>query len=55
MKQDMIASFNKGIEEEDTQPTHPHQDLEKPQVDLLDLINGQNHSEDQLDQALQNL
>ena len=33
----MIASFNKEIEDEDTQPSHPDQDLETPKDNLLDL------------------
>ena len=32
---------------------HPDQDLEPPTDDLLDFINSQDHSDDQLDQVLQ--
>ena len=51
--QDMIASSNKEIEDKDTQPNHPVQDLETPRDDLLDFINSQHHTENQLDQVLQ--
>ena len=37
--QDKIASFNEEIEDEDTQPNHPGQDLETPKDDHLDFIN----------------
>ena len=49
----MIASSNEGTEEEDNQPNHPDLDLETPQDDILDFINSQHHTEDQLDQVLQ--
>ena len=51
--QDMIASSSKEIEDEDTQPNHPDQDLETPRDDLLDFINCHHHTEDQLEQVLQ--
>ena len=34
------------------QQSHPDQDLEPPMDDLLDFINSQHHSDDQLDQVL---
>ena len=49
----MIASSNEEIEDKDTQPNHPDQDLEMPNNNLLDFINSQHHTEDQLDQVLQ--
>ena len=51
--QDIIASSNKEIKDEDTKQNHPDQDIEIPKDDLLDFINHQNHTDDQLDQVLQ--
>ena len=36
----MILSSNEEIEEQETQPYHPDQDLETPQDDILDFSNG---------------
>ena len=49
----MIASYNNKIGDKVTQPNCPDQDLETPKNDLLDFSNGQNHTSDQLDQAIQ--
>ena len=43
----------KKLEDKDTQPNHPDQDLETPKDDILDFIHSQHHTEDQLDQVLQ--
>ena len=43
----------KEIEDKDTQPNHLNQDLETPKDNLLDFINSQHHTDDQLDQVLQ--
>ena len=51
--QDMIVSSNEEIEDEDSQPNHPNKDLETPKDDLLDFINSQHHTEDQLGLVLQ--
>ena len=51
----MLASSNEEIEDKDTQPNHPDKDLETTQDDPLDIINSQDHTEDQLDQVLQML
>ena len=51
--QDNSPSFNEDDEFQECQKYHPDQDLEPPTDDLLDFINSQDHSDDQLDQVLQ--
>ena len=51
--QDNSTTSNQDDQSPDYQQSHPDQDLEPPMDDLLDFINSQNHSDDQLDQALQ--
>ena len=53
--QDNSASSNDDDEFQDCQEFHPDQDLEPPTDDLLDFINSQDHSDDQLDQSIANL
>ena len=45
--------LNQDDQSPDYQESHPDQDLEPPMDDLLDFINSQHHSDDQLDQVLQ--
>ena len=52
-KQDNSTSSNEDDEFQDCQEFHPDQDFEPPTDDLLDFINSQDHSDDQLDQVLQ--
>ena len=47
------TTSNQDDQSPDYQESHPDQDLEPPMNDLLDFINSQNHSDDQLDQVLQ--
>ena len=47
------TTSNQDDQSPDYQESHPDQDLEPPMDDLLDFINSQNHSDDQLDQVLQ--
>ena len=49
----MIASSNEKIEDVDTQPNHPDQDLETQKDDLLDFINDQDQTKDQLNHMSQ--
>ena len=51
--QDNSTSSNEDDEFQECQEFHPDQDLEPPTDDLLDFINSQDHSDDQLDQVLQ--
>ena len=51
--QENSATSNQDNQSPDYQESHPDQDLEPPMDDLLDFINSQNHSDDQLDQVLQ--
>ena len=51
--QDNSPSSNDNDEFQDYLEYHPDQDLEPPTDDLLDFINSQDHSDDQLDQRLQ--
>ena len=51
--QDDSTSSNKDDQSQDCQEFHPDQDLEPAMDDLLDFINNQHHSDDQLDQVLQ--
>ena len=51
--QDNSTTSNQDDPSPDYQESHPDQDLEPPMDDLLDFINSQNHSDDQLDQVLQ--
>ena len=51
--QDNSTTSNQDDQFPDYQESHPDQHLEPPMDDLLDFINGQNHSDDQLDQVLQ--
>ena len=51
--QDISTSSNEDDEFQDCQEFHPDQDLEPPTDDLLDYINRQDHSDDELDQVLQ--
>ena len=51
--QDNSTTSNQDDQSPDYQESHPDQDLEPPMDDLLDFINSQNHSDDQLDQVLQ--
>ena len=51
--QDNSTTSNQDHQSPDYQESHPDQDLEPPMDDLLDFINSQNHSDDQLDQVLQ--
>ena len=50
--QDNSTTSNQDDQFLDYQESHPDQDLEPPMDDLLDFINSQNHSDDQLDQIL---
>ena len=50
--QDNSTPSNEDDEFQDCQEFHPDQDLEIPTDDLLDFINSQHHSDDQLDQVL---
>ena len=47
------TTSNQDDQSPDYEESHPDQDLEPPMDDLLDFINSQNHSDDQLDQVLQ--
>ena len=51
--QDNSTSSNEDDEFQECQEFHPDQDLEPPTDDVLDFINSQDHSDDQLDQVLQ--
>ena len=51
--QDNSTLSNEDDKSQHCQESHPDQDLEPPMDDLLDLINSQHHSDDQLDQVLQ--
>ena len=51
--QDNSTTSNKDDQSPDYQESHPDQDLEPPMDDLLDFINSQHHSDNQLDQVLQ--
>ena len=51
--QDNSTTSNQDDQSPDYQESHPDQDLEPPTDDLLDFINSQHHSDDQLDQVLQ--
>ena len=51
--QENSTTSNQDDQSPDYQETHPDQDLEPPMDELLDFINSQNHSDDQLDQVLQ--
>ena len=51
--QENSTSSNEDDQSPDYQEFHPDQDLEPPMDDLLDFINSQHHSDDQLDQVLQ--
>ena len=51
--QDNLTSSSEDDEFQDCQEWHPAQDLEPPTDDLLDSVNRQDHSDDQLDQVLQ--
>ena len=51
--QDNSTTSNQDDQSPDYQESHPDQDLEPPMDDLLDFINSQHHSDDQLDQVLQ--
>ena len=51
--QDDSTSSNKDDQSQDCQEFHPDQDLEPAMDDLLDFINNQHRSDDQLDQVLQ--
>ena len=51
--QDNSTTSNQDDQSRDYQESHPDQDLEPTMDDLLDFINSQNHSDDQLDQVLQ--
>ena len=48
-RQDNSTTSNQDDQFPDSQESHPDQDLEPPMDDLLDFINSQNHSNDQLD------
>ena len=50
--QDNSPSSNEDDEFQDCQEYHSDQDLEPPTEDLLDFINSQDHSDDQLDSLL---
>ena len=50
--QDNTTSSNEDHQSPDCQGSHPDQDLELPMDNLLDFINSQHHSDDQLDQVL---
>ena len=50
---DNSPSSNKDDEFQDCQEYHPGQALEPPTDELLDFINSQDPSDDQLDQVLQ--
>ena len=47
------TASNQDDQSPDYKQSHPDQYLEPPMHDLLDFINSQNHSDDQLDQVLQ--
>ena len=51
--QDNSTTSNQDDQFPGYQESHPDQDLEPPMDDLLDFINSQHHSDDQLDQVLQ--
>ena len=51
--QDNSNSSNEDDRSQHCQEFHPDQDLEPPMDHLLDFINSQHHSDDQLDQVLQ--
>ena len=51
--QDNSTSSNEDDEFQDCQEFHPDQDLDPPNDDMLDFINSQDHSDDQLDQVFQ--
>ena len=51
--QENSTSSNEDDQPPDCQESHPDQDLQPPMDDLLDFINSQHHSDDQLDQVLQ--
>ena len=51
--QDNSTTSNQGDQSPDYQESNPDQDLEPPMDDLLDFINSQHHSDDQLDQVFQ--
>ena len=50
--QENSTTSNQDDQSPDYQESHPDQDLEPSIDDLLDFINSQNHSDDQLDQVL---
>ena len=50
--QDNCTTSNQDDQSPDYQESDPDQDLEPPMDDVLDFINSQNHSDDQLDQVL---
>ena len=49
--QENLTSSNEHDQTPDGQESHPDQDLEPPMDDLLDFINSQHNSDDQLDQV----
>ena len=49
--QENSTTSNQDDQSQYYQESHPDQDLEPPMDDLLDFINSQNHSDDQLDQV----
>ena len=51
--QDNSTTSNQDDQFSYNQETYPDQDLEPPMDDLLDFINSQNQSDDQLDQVMQ--
>ena len=51
--EDNSTTFYQDDQSSDYQLSHPDQDLEPPMDDLLDFINSQHDSDDQLDQVLQ--
>ena len=51
--QENSTTSNQDDQSPDYQESHLDQDLEPPMDDLLDFINSQHHSDDQLDQVLQ--
>ena len=52
-RQENLTSSNEHDQTPDCQESHPDQDLEPPMDDLLDFINSQHNSDDQLDQVWQ--
>ena len=53
--QENSTSSNEDDQPPDCQESHPDQDLQPPMDDLLDFINSQHHSDDQLEMLISHI